>query len=389
LQSELQAAGAAVTVARCDASDRAALQALLDAIDPAHPLTAVIHSAGVLDDGVLETLTPERLDRVLAPKLDAAWHLHELTRHLDLAAFVLFSSAAGVLGNPGHCNYAAANSFLDALAQHRRAHGLPATSLAWGYWNQVGMAARFSTADTARFTRAGIQALSSEQALALFDAALARPEPALVPSRFDFAALASRRHAAPPLFRALLHARSPRPVASDGAAASLAQRLQSLSPADRERTLLDVVRTHAADVLGLRSPTSLDAQRPLHEIGLDSLMALQLRNRLSDATGLRIQATLLFDYPTTGAVARWLETRLVSTAPRPHPILGELERLDRLIAGITTTQEREQVDARLRSLLLKWTGATAQSESTLASADDDTLFKMVDQLTLPEARDGR
>ncbi len=238
LRGELEAAGARVAILACDAADRDALRTLLDGIPAAHPLTAVIHAAGALDDGVLGALTPERLDRVLAPKLDAAWHLHELTQGQDLAAFVLFSSVSGLLGSPGQANYAAANAALDALAHHRQAQGLAACSLAWGYWaEKSGMTAALSAADLARMRRAGLLPLTSDQGLALLDAALGRPEALLVPARFDLAALARNPGALPPWFRGLVRAQTARPVAAAAGAASLAQRLSSLPAAERERAL--------------------------------------------------------------------------------------------------------------------------------------------------------
>ena len=305
LRGELEAAGAQVAIASCDAADRDALRTLLDGIPAAHPLTAVIHAAGALDDGVLGALTPERLDRVLAPKLDAAWHLHELTQGEDLAAFVLFSSVSGLLGSPGQANYAAANAALDALAHHRHAQGLAACSLAWGYWaEKSGMTAALSAADLARVRRAGLLPLTSDQGLALLDAALRRPEALLVPARFDLAALAQNPGALPALFRGLVRPRTTRAVAATAGATSLDQRLLSLPAAERERTLLDLVRAEAAAVLGLAAPAALEVNRPLQEYGLDSLMAVELRNRLATATGLRLAATLLFDHPTPcGAVA--------------------------------------------------------------------------------------
>jgi polyene macrolide polyketide synthase len=311
LKQELEAAGASVTVAVCDAADRAALEALLASIPSAHPLTAVIHAAGVLDDGVLTALTPERLSQVLRAKVDAALHLHELTEKLDLSAVVLFSSAAGVLGSPGQANYAAANAFLDALAHHRRAQGLPALSLDWGYWaERTGLTGHLGEADVARMGRMGMRALSSEKGLALLDTARATPEASLIPARFDLAALSTHADALPPLFRGLIRAR--RPHASNSVAASdLKQRLLSLSELDRDRALLDVVRGETATVLGLKSTSAIDPGRPLRELGLDSLMAVELRNRLSAVTGLRLPVTLLFDHPTPSALAKQLREKIL------------------------------------------------------------------------------
>ncbi|HEX5851526.1 MAG TPA: SDR family NAD(P)-dependent oxidoreductase, partial [Solirubrobacteraceae bacterium] len=172
LIEELRALGASVTCAACDVSDRAALAGLLDTIPAERPLRGVIHAAGVLDDGLLSTLSAARLRAVLAAKATAAWHLHELTERLDLSVFVLFSSATGVLGGPGQSNYAAANTFLDGLASYRRGRGLPAIALAWGPWQQGGgMASTLSDGDRARVARTGLRGLPSEEALSLFDAA--------------------------------------------------------------------------------------------------------------------------------------------------------------------------------------------------------------------------
>ena len=316
LCAELRAAGASVTLARCDVADARALQTLLHDLPTDHPLAAVVHAAGTLDDGLLADMTAERIDRVFAPKLDAAWHLHRLTAHLDLDAFVLFSSLAGTLGSPGQANYAAANTFLDALAHHRRAQGLAASSLAWGYWAQAsGMTAHLSAADTARIKRVGVRPLSADQGLALFDAALQRAtEPALVAAHLDLAALA-RLDTPHPLFASLVRTRSARPLAANSpSASSFAQRLLSLSTSDRERTLLDLVRAEAASVLGIASPGALDPHRPFQELGLDSLMALELRNKLAIATGMRLQATLLFDHPTPQALARFFTAKLLGTS---------------------------------------------------------------------------
>ncbi|WP_437835908.1 type I polyketide synthase [Sorangium sp. So ce1153] len=312
LLRELEGAGASVTIAACDAADRSALQRLLASVPRQHPLTAVIHAAGTLDDGVLASLTPDRLHPVLRAKVDAAWNLHHLTLDLDLAAFVLFSSISGVLGGPGQANYAAANSFLDALAHHRRARGLHALALDWGYWaERSAMTAHLSDADLRRMARGGVLPLPSAEALSLFDAALLRPDPALVCARFDLAALAARPDAAPPLLRSLAGTKASRPLAATApSASSLEQRLASMSPGDRERALLDLVRSEIAAVLSLRSPSALDIDRPLRELGLDSLMAIELRNRLGTATGLRLQASLLFDHQTSRILADFLLTRM-------------------------------------------------------------------------------
>ncbi|MGK3968058.1 type I polyketide synthase [Sorangium sp. So ce118] len=312
LKRELEGAGASVTIAACDAADRSALQRLLASVPPEHPLTAVIHAAGTLDDGVLASLTSDRLHRVLRAKLDAAWNLHHLTLNLDLAAFVLFSSISGVLGGPGQANYAAANSFLDALAHHRRARGLHALALDWGYWaERSAMTAHLSDADLRRMARGGVLPLPSGDALALLDAALLRPDPTLVCARFDLAALAARPHAAPPLLRSLAGTKASRPLAASApSASSLEQRLASMPPGERERALLDLVRSEIATVLSLRSPSALDVDRPLRELGLDSLMAIELRNRLAAVTGLRLQASLLFDHQTPRKLADFLLTRM-------------------------------------------------------------------------------
>jgi NAD(P)-dependent dehydrogenase (short-subunit alcohol dehydrogenase family) len=391
LARELAAAGARTTVAACDVADRAALATLLAALPGEHPLTAVIHAAGVLDDGVVGALTPARLGAVLRAKLDAAVHLHELTRSLDLSAFVLFSSLAGVLGSAGQASYAAANAFLDALAHHRAARGLPACSLAWGYWEpRTGLTAHLSEADLGRMARAGVRPLSSSEGLALFDAAVARPDAALVPVRFDAAALRSHAQTLPPLLRALSASRATRPAATPAAArSSLEQRLSALGPADRERALLDLVCAEAGVVLGAAAHTTLAPDQPLQELGLDSLMAVEIRNRLAAVTGLRFTATLLFDHPTPRALAGMLERRLLErAAPPPLPIFAELDRVEHVLSALApaTDTERERVTLRLQELLSKWLARHATSDQVdlvqqLSSAtDDDELFRLIDQV---------
>ncbi|KUJ54349.1 beta-ketoacyl synthase, partial [Streptomyces albus subsp. albus] len=316
LVAELRTAGAEVTLAACDASDRDALAAVLADIPAEHPLTAVVHTAGVLDDGVLDALTPERVDRVLPPKVDAALHLHELTRGRDLAAFVLFSAAAGTLGGPGQANYAAANAFLDALAHHRRAQGLPATALAWGLWaERSGMTGDLDDTDLQRITRAGVAALSSADGLTLLDAALAAGGPAFVPMRLDLAPLRQATEAAqiPALLRGLVRLPGRRVVETDGAApvGGLAQRLLGLPAPERDTLLLELVCTQVAAVLGYAGPEAVDTGRAFKELGFDSLTAVELRNRIGAVTSVRLPATLVFDYPTPTALAGFLRTEIL------------------------------------------------------------------------------
>ncbi|MER7013153.1 type I polyketide synthase [Saccharopolyspora sp. NPDC000359] len=321
LRAELVELGASVRIEACDAADREALRELLAAIPGSAPLTGVVHTAGVLDDALVETLTPEQLDAVLRPKVDAAVNLHELTAELDLTAFVLFSSAAGVLGGPGQGNYAAANAFLDALARHRCAAGLPALSLAWGRWQQdSGLTAGLDEADRARLNRSGIAALSTSDSLALLDAAGATGAPALVPVRLDHAAL--RAQAAegmlPPILRGLVRVPARRAAgAAPAGTSALQERLAGLPEADRHQLLLELVRGHVAAVLGHASGAAVDSDRAFKDLGFGSLTAVELRNRLNAATGLRLPATLAFDHPTPTALARALGEKLTGATGAP------------------------------------------------------------------------
>ncbi|MEU1486920.1 type I polyketide synthase, partial [Streptomyces sp. NPDC005752] len=309
--ADLAESGVQVVVARCDAAEREQLAALLAEVPAAHPLTAVVHLAGVLDDGLVTDQTPERLDAVLRPKADAAWNLHELTRDADLAAFVLFSSAAGTVDGAGQSGYAAANAFLDALAAHRASLGLPALSLAWGFWEQrTGMTAHLTDADVERMTRAGVRPLPTEEGLRLLDTALASDEPLLLPIGLDLRAL-RRADGVPALLRGLLPAPVRRAAAARAAGSSLADRLAALGAAERDAELMELIRTQVAAVLGHGSDMVLDPRRSFREAGFDSLTAVELRNRLGGAVGLRLPATLVFDHPDADALVRYLRTELL------------------------------------------------------------------------------
>ena len=315
IESELTELGASVRIASCDAADRDSLQELLAGIPVEHPLTAVIHAAGVLDDAVFAAQTPRHLDAVLRPKIDAAWNLHELTASADLSAFVMFSSAAGVLGSPGQANYAAANAFLDALAQHRRQQGLPGVSMAWGWWAQAtGMTGHLNERDRARMSRGGYIPMSSADGLALFDAALRQARSFVVPAQFDLATIRSRSAVGglPPMFRGLIHAarRTAESAATVEPSADLRQRLAAMSTSEREHELLDIVRSNAAAVLGHDSGDAVGADQEFKELGFDSLGAVEFRNRLKSATGLKLPTTAVLDHPTSTALARYLARAL-------------------------------------------------------------------------------
>ena len=329
LTEELTALGASVTVAACDVADRAAVAALLSGVDD---LTGVVHTAGVLADAALDRLTDEHLDRVFAPKLDAARNLHVLTAHRPLTAFVLFSSLAGVLGNPGQGNYAAANAALDALAAHRRANGLAGVSVAWGLWDTAtGMSDTLGEAEVARLGRSGVAPLGVEQGLALFDAALGSAQPLIVATNWDNAGLRSRADGGvlPALLRGLV--RAPR-AAKAADAGGIATRLVGLSEEDAQRTLVDLVRSHVAAVLAHPDPGGVEVDRTFTELGFDSLTAVELRNRLDAQTGLTLPATLAFDHPTVTALATHLRRTLAPAPPSPEDTLRAL--LDQVRAAV-------------------------------------------------------
>ncbi|WP_246258621.1 type I polyketide synthase, partial [Amycolatopsis anabasis] len=312
LVAELGGLGARAAVEACDLASPDEVARLLANIPAEHPLSGVVHAAGVLDDGVIEALDPGRMAAVSRPKIGAAWNLHTLTRDLDLDAFVLFSSAAGVLGSPGQGNYACANALLDALAQHRRAQGLSAVSLAWGAWARSGMAGELDDSDRARMARGGIRPLSEEDGLALFDAALGAGRTVLAPMALDLGAVVRQSGGAvPAAFRGLVRTPARRVARSTGSGGSLAERLAAMPGEEQDRTVRAIVREEVAQVLGHPSPDEVEPTKAFQEMGFDSLTALELRNRLNESTGLRLSATLIFDYPTPLALAQHLRDELL------------------------------------------------------------------------------
>ncbi|MCX4987061.1 type I polyketide synthase [Streptomyces sp. NBC_00572] len=399
LLDDLRGIGAHVTVAACDAADRDALARVLASIPEEHPLTAVVHTAGVLDNGLLPALTDDRLADVLRPKADAAWHLHELTRHLELEAFVTFSSTVGVLGGPGQANYAAANAFLDALAAHRRAQGLPATSIAWGLWQLGGINAHLAESDLNRFARDGFRPIARVEGLSLFDRATADGRAALVATPVGVTAV--RAQARIPALLSELAALPGRRVARSGSAdhaadpaAGLAARLGELSEVEQEQFLLTLVRTDVAAVLGRTDAESIAPERAFQDLGFDSLTAVDLRNRIGTATGVKLPATLVFDHPTPAALVAFLRDRLTPQAPDARQaLLDELDEVERKLAAVSQgDQDRSAVSARLRALLSRVEGAdgpaavpgaydpsdAADDSDAIESASVDELLSFID-----------
>ncbi|MBB5081836.1 type I polyketide synthase [Nonomuraea endophytica] len=342
LREELEAAGAHVTVAAADVADKEELARVLAAIPADHPLTAVVHTAGLVDDGVLTSLTPERVAAVLRPKVQGALNLHELTKEHDLAAFVLYSSIAGLLGAPGQGAYAAANAYLDALAETRRAAGLPATSLAWGLWAQPsGITAHLTDLDRARAARGGLRALPTREALTLFDAALGAAPPVVVTAALDLAAIQDP----PPILRSLV-----RPARRTASAAG--PDLAAL-PEDRRATaVLEAITEHVAAVLGV-APAAVAPDLPFGDLGLDSLTAVELRNRLDARSGLRLPATVTFDHPTPAALTAFLLKQLAASGkPAPADGQGPLAALYRRLCDkeeFAAAAELLGVTSRLRA----------------------------------------
>jgi polyketide synthase 7 len=388
LVAELRSAGAGAAVVACDVADRDAVAGLLARVPAEHPLRGVFHAAGVLDDGLIASLTPQRVDLVLRAKVDGAWNLHELTAGLDLSAFVLFSSMAGIVGTPGQGNYAAANSFLDALAAHRRAHGLPGLSVAWGLWEQASaMTAHLTDTDKARMSRLGLPPLSTAQALRRLDAAMVGERPVVVATRVDPNTLSENIAALPPLLHGLA-ARPARRVIHDTAAvptAGVTARLKELTAEQRHRELVELVCSNAATVLGRTNAADINAERAFQDLGFDSLTAVELRNRLKAATGLTLTPTLIFDHPTPTALGDYLNTLLAAPADQPNllaranDITGELQTL--LNQHDWNPEDKTRLAIRLQNLLAEFTSALLDEtdDQDIHAATESQLFAILDE----------
>ena len=381
LIAELAGQDARVSVVACDVSDRDQVAALL----AEHQPTAVVHTAGVLDDGVIGTLTPQRLATVFAPKVDAVRHLDELTRGLDLDAFVVFSSGSGVFGSAGQGNYAAANAFLDATMANRRAHGLPGLSLAWGLWEQAtGMTAHLGDVEQTRLSRGGAVAMTATEGMALFDVSLRSGQALLVPAKLDLREVRGSG-AVPHLLRGLVRAGRQQARAAAAGDGGLVERLASLAEAEQEAVLLDLVRGQAATVLGHSGSDGVRAETAFRDLGFDSLTSVELRNRLRDQTGLKLPATLVFDHPTPRVLTRHLLDELGVSDDAVSRVHARLEDVEALISGLRLDESaRTAVTLRLQGLVARCNGVVEQEDGAtvadqLEDASADEVLSFIDE----------
>ncbi|QSB16034.1 KR domain-containing protein [Natronosporangium hydrolyticum] len=381
LVGELESVGARVRVFGCDVGDREALVGLLGEVGGG--LSGVVHAAGVAGGGTVDVLDAGGVGEVFRSKVCGAWYLHELTRDLELSAFVLFSSAGGLVLAAGQGDYAAANVFLDALAVHRRALGLPGQSLAWGLWRtETGLSEQLDDGAIQRLTRLGFPPLRPDIGRRLFDAATSSDEPVLVPIHIDQATVTSRDVADLP---ALLAGKPTSMTTADAGRESptLADRLGLLSENERQRLLHDLVTHQVAAVLGC-STDRVKPETSFQDLGFDSLAAIELRNTLVSATGLALPATLIFDYPSVTALSKQLLSMLAPDDPdRVSPMLAEIDHaLSRIDSNLASDDERARVGRRLEELARAWRVAGAQETADAISYDtasDDELFAVLDQ----------
>nr|AXL05744.1 type I polyketide synthase [uncultured bacterium] len=384
LVADLTEQGATVSAVACDTSEKDQVAALLAAVPAEHRLTGLVHTAGVLDDGVIGTQTPERLAKVFAPKVDAVGHLDELTRGMDLDAFVVFSSGSGVFGSPGQGNYAAANAFLDVTMANRRAAGLPGLSLAWGLWEQAsGMTAHLGGADQARMSRGGVVAMTAAEGMALFDSAVATEQALLVPVKLDLREVRAGG-AVPHLLRGLVRAGRQQARAASAGDGGLVRKLAGLADAEQEALLLDLVRGLAAVVLGHTGSGAVRPDTAFRDAGFDSLTSVELRNRLRAETGLKLPATLVFDYPTPLVLTRHLRAELGVSDDALSLVRSKIEDVEALLSGLRLDEStRSSITLRLQGLVARCNGVLEQEDvatvaDRLESASADELLEFID-----------
>jgi acyl transferase domain-containing protein/acyl carrier protein len=377
LQRELEALGAMVHIAACDVSDRGQLEAVIDSVDAGFPLSGVVHTAAVYDNSLIDSLTEERVDHVMRPKVDAAWNLHELTEHLDMSMFVMFSSIAGVFGGPGQGNYAAGNAFMDALAAYRRSRGLIATSIVWPLWSEIGAGRYFDELAMQRVVgSSSFGTMFPKDGLELFDAARATDKALVLPVRLDVATLHAEAQTGvlPALLRGLVSLPARRSSHQSG---SLAALIDATPQAERERFVRDRIQGEVAAVLGHASPDAIDVRRAFNELGFDSLAAVELRNRLSRMTGLRLPATLVFDYPTIAALGSYI-LDLTTSSVAVGSFDSDLQKLESgLMSRKCDDEDSARIASRLRALLTRW-------ESRDRAENGEDLVEQIESATAAE-----
>ncbi len=383
LAAELKELGTTVTITACDAADRDQLKAVLSAIPAEHPLTSVVHAAGVPNYIPIADLSLPDLDQVVRPKAHAAAHLHELTRDLDLRAFVLFSSGAASWGSGQQAAYGAANTYLDALAEHRRGLGLPATSVAWGPWSEAGMSADKEA--LAFFRRFGLLPLDTGLAIRALDQAVRNDDTTLTVAGFDWEQFTPTFTAQrpSPFLADLPENRQPTAqIADEAGVSALREELAGTAPAKQNQVLLKHVQKHAAATLGHASPDAIPAAKPFQELGFDSLTAVQIRNDLNATTGLQLPTTVIFDHPTPQDLATYLREQLLDDdAVSEGTILAEVDRWDAAcVAGAVDDAARRRIAGRLHLLLAKWSDSgdeTSSAHTELESASADDIFDLI------------
>ncbi|THA40903.1 type I polyketide synthase [Streptomyces sp. A1547] len=386
LVAELTEQGATVTVAACDMSDRGQVEALLASVPAEHRLTGVVHTAGVFDSGLIDALTPERLAGLFAPKVDAVRHLDELTRGLDLDAFIVYSSASSVFMGAGSSGYAAANAFLDGLMDTRRAAGLPGLSLAWGTWEYAtNMTTHLTTDDQVRMSRRasrdGVVALKPAEGMELFDAAVVSAQSLLVPVKLDLRGVragAAARGGVPHLLRGLVPTGRQQARAGSAKEGDLARRIAGLAEAEQEALLLDLVRGQAALVLGHTGPEGVRAETAFKDVGFDSLTSVELRNRMREATGLKLPATLVFDYPTPLTLARHLRDELGMSEDALSRVNAKIEDVEALISGLPLDESMKS------SIALRLQGLVARCNGVLEDVDASTVAEQLESASADE-----
>ncbi|MFE7622295.1 type I polyketide synthase [Streptomyces sp. NPDC057509] len=374
LREGLQALGAEVDVVACDVAVRAEVEALFERFD----ISAVVHTAGVLDDGVVDGLTPERVAGVWDAKAAGAWNLHHASLGRELDAFVLFSSAAGVWGGAGQGAYAAANAALDGLVEYRRAQGLAGSSIGWGPWAEGGMADDATV--LARMDRGGVRPLDPGTALDILGSA----EGCFAVADMDWERFVSSVTAlrANRLWDEVAPRRAERPAVEAG---GLGERLAGLSDVARRSLVMDVVRGQVAAVLGFADPAAVEVSKAFRDLGFDSLTAVELRNALTAETGLKLPSTLAFDHPTTLALTEFLLGELGGkSGDEIRDIAAELDRIEAALLALPTPEyTRLRIATRLQQLMKRLDGAPSDTSAVdisakIEAATSDDIFALID-----------